>query len=176
MAPDELTLTLGPLETYDTINGKFVDLPPIEVTFKHTLVSVSKWEMIKHKSFLKEPEKLTTADTLLYYQCMADKDFNQLYLTNDVIIELSKFMENKMSCTYLPPSKDKAKDTPTSEFLYFCMVSANIPFEAQYWNLNRLINLIGICSIKNNPNKKSASELTAMNRKLNAERRGKTNG
>ena len=55
------------------------------------------------------------------------------------------------------------------------MISYNIPFECEKWHINRLMTLIQVCSIKNNPNKKkmSTSEVYRSNAALNAARKKK---
>ena len=54
------------------------------------------------------------------------------------------------------------------------MTAANVPFECQKWHLNRLLTLIRICEIKNNPDsqkKMSANELRMNYDKINEARR-----
>ena len=55
------------------------------------------------------------------------------------------------------------------------MITAQIPFEAEKWHINRLFTLIRICDIKNNSgnNKMSKKDVYAYNRQLNAARRAK---
>ena len=56
------------------------------------------------------------------------------------------------------------------------MVALNIPFECEKWHLNKLITLVEVCAIKNEPPKKmSKNEIRARNRELNAARRKKYN-
>jgi hypothetical protein len=55
------------------------------------------------------------------------------------------------------------------------MITANIYKECEKWHLNRLMTLIQVCCIENNPNKKKMSKqaIYSQNRELNALRKAK---
>ena len=62
-------------------------------------------------------------------------------------------------------------ETVTSELIYYWMVGYNIPFTCEEWHLNRLLNLIRICHIKNGPQKKASPAQTAARYREMNERR-----
>jgi hypothetical protein len=81
-----------------------------------------------------------------------------------------------MTATTIEKSPGNSREIITSELIYYWLIALGIPFECQKWHLNRLLTLINVCSIKNQPPKKrSTAEIVNRNRSLNQARREKYN-
>lgn len=98
-------------------------------------------------------------------------------LTNKNIEEINKYIDEPMTATtFRENNNSNSREIITSELIYYWMFSLNIPMECQKWHLNRLLTLIRVCNIKNQPPKKmSMNEIMSRNAALNAARRKKLN-
>lgn len=168
-------------EQFDEIEQKFVDPVVVSLDMEHSLVSISKWESKWHKSFLSTPD-LTDEETLDYIKCMTltTKVPNEVYgcLSEDNIQDIRDYISNPMTATTFPADKSgrNSREKITSELIYFWMITWNIPVEFENWHLSRLMTLIRICNIKNQPQKKmSQKDIASRNAALNAQRRAKLN-
>ena len=99
------------------------------------------------------------------------------YLTDENIKQIGDYISAPMTATtFSDNKKGGSREQITSELIYYWMVSFNIPFECQKWHLNRLLTLIRVCEIKNQPPKKmSKSQIASRNAALNAARRKQLN-
>ena len=175
-----LYITIPKVTGWDEKNEEFVDMKEQTLKLEHSLVSLSKWESKWHKSFLSTQDK-TTEEILDYIRCMTltqnvkPEIYNRLTRKN--IEEINKYIEDPMTGTYFSETKSSSKrEIVTSELIYYWMISLNIPMECQKWHLNRLLTLIRVCNIKNQPSKKmSRNEIMSRNAALNAARRKKLN-
>lgn len=176
-----LRITIPATEQWDESKNEFISTKEQTLQLEHSLVSLSKWEAKWNKPFLGKEEK-TFEETLHYIKCMTltqNVDITVYnYLTTDNVSEINSYIENPMTATYFSDNKNGANNTEqiTSELIYYWMIALNIPFECQKWHLNRLLTLIKVCNIKNQPAKKmSRSEIMSRNASLNATRRKQLN-
>lgn len=176
-----LQITIPAVELWDERKQEFVTTKEKTLQLEHSLVSLSKWESKWCKAFLTKQEK-TFEETLDYIKCMTitqnvDPEVYN-YLTNENIEEINKYIEAPMTATYFSDDKTAkpSREQITAELIYYWMIALNIPFECQKWHLNRLLTLIRVCNIKNQPPKKrSRKEIMSRNAALNAARRKQLN-
>lgn len=173
-----LQITIPKQELWDEEHQIFLNFNETTLQLEHSLVSVSKWEAKWNKAFLGKREK-TREETIDYVRCMTvTKHVDPIVykrLTSKNLKEINEYIEAPMTATYFPEDKKgPSRETVTSELIYYWMISLGIPFECQKWHLNRLLALIKVCSLKNQPAKKmSKSEVLSRNRALNEARRKK---
>lgn len=174
-----LRITIPATEQWDESKNEFVYTKSQSLSLEHSLVSLSKWESKWCKPFFaKEPK--TVEETIDYIRCMTltqnvDVDIYN-YLTNENIVQVNKYIEAPMTATWFKDTGNKTsnREQITAELIYYWMISLGIPFECQKWHLNRLLTLIRVCNVKNQPPKKmSKKQILSRNAALNAARRKK---
>ena len=172
-------------ELWDESKQEFVYVPASSgkeeiLRLEHSLVSLSKWESKWCKSFFGKEDK-TQDEVLDYIKCMAlNKDVKQeifYYLSEENVKEINDYISAPMTATtFSNRNSGSSRETITSEIIYYWMISFKIPFECQKWHLNRLLTLIRVCEVKNQPPKKlSKGELMRRNAALNAARKKELN-
>lgn len=176
-----LSIVIPAGEMWDETKCEFVNTKQQSLKLEHSLVSISKWESRWCKPFLETKEK-TTEEVIDYVKCMTitqNVDPNVYYfLSADNIEAINRYISSPMTATtFSNKNRNQTnKERVTSELIYYWMIAFNIPFECQKWHLNRLITLINVCSIKNQPPKKmSQRELMSRNAAINAARKKKYN-
>ncbi len=171
-----LRLEFPEAEFWDEAKGEFVRHKKTVLQLEHSLVSVSKWESKWHKPFLNKADK-TVEETIDYIRCMTITQnvdpFVYSLINNNTIKQIEDYISNPMTATWFNDNKSKpSREVITAEIIYYWMIALNIPFECQKWHLNKLLTLIQVCNIKNNPGKKmSRKEILRNNASINAARR-----
>lgn len=175
-----LRITVPAREYYDEEKEEFFTIKEQTLVMEHSLISLSKWEAKWKKPYISKDKK-TAQETLDYLKCMTvgpvPDDIVYRSLTKENIQEITDYINDPMTATTITEMKRPGarREIITSEIIYYWMIAQNIPTEYEKWHLNRLLTLIKVCSIKNNPDKKkmSRSEIARQNQALNAARRAK---
>ena len=176
-----LQITIPAVEQWDEINQEFISTKEQTLILEHSLVSLSKWESKWCKPFLSKDAR-TFEETIDYVRCMTitqNVDPNVYnFLSNKNIEDVNNYIAAPMTATWFSKNSRKSNSSEqiTSELIYYWMISLNIPFECQKWHLNRLLTLIEVCNVKNQPPKKMGrKEIMSRNAALNAARRKQLN-
>jgi hypothetical protein len=176
-----LRLVIPSIELFDSKTQEFTYTKSYELQLEHSLVSLSKWESKWQKPFLTAKDK-TNEETIDYIRCMTisqnvDPEAYK-FIRQKQIDLITEYIDAPMTATTFsqPNQKPTNKEVITAEIIYYWMIAFNIPFECQKWHLNRLLTLINVCSIKNQPKKKMGrKEAARSQRALNEARKAKLN-
>lgn len=172
-----ITIDLGTIERYNPNTNSFEYEHIGEKRFEHSLLSISKWESKYCVPYL-HAKKLTEEQSIDYYRFMClDGDLPKDAIDYDVSLLLSQYINQPHTATKLQNDDSKVSTKViTSELIYATMSIANVPFECETWNYNRLVTLLGVISAMNSePKKKTTQEIYAENARINAERKAKYN-
>ena len=175
-----LTIVIPAMEEFNEATNEFITIEKQTLQLEHSLVALSKWEA-KHKKSFVSNSNLTIEETIDYFIDMTlNESFNKEafpFMPSKVAKQIQDYIASPMTATVLP----KKQTTPnreiiTSELIYYWMIALKIPMECQTWHLNRLLTLISVCEIKNQPpKKKSRAEIISRNRELNTARQKEMN-
>ena len=176
-----LKITIPDREFYDEEANQFFTVKGATLSLEHSLVSLSKWESKWRKPFITK-EKKTVSETIDYIKCMTltqnvNPNVYQL-IGDDIIDQVNTYIDAPMTATTFSrkEKRSSSREQITSELIYYWMIALNIPFKCEKWHLNRLLTLIRVCEIKNEPPKKmSNKELLSRNAAINEARRKKWN-
>ena len=176
-----LRITIPATELWDEDKEEFINTKEQTLQLEHSLVSLSKWESKWHKPFLSKDIK-TEEENIDYIKCMTitqnvdPKVYN--FIPNDIREKIKEYIEDKMTATWFNDEKSGkgGSEQITSELIYYWMITQNIPIKCEKWHLNRLLTLIKVCNVKNQPPKKMGKKaLMSQRAQLNAARRKQLN-
>lgn len=172
-----LTIIIEGDEHFNEKDNTFETLGDVVIELEHSLFSVSKWESKHQKPFLSTGVK-TSEEIFDYLKAMIttpNLDPDVLYRCSQKNFDVvQEYIDSSQSATTfgMMPQRRGPGEVITSELIYYWMIAFNIPFECQYWHLNRLFSLIRICNIKNSKGRKmTRHEIAMRNRELNEKRK-----
>lgn len=166
-----LFITVPAADLFDEATQQFVKFDGGALMLEHSLVSLSKWESFTEKPFLGQDPK-TREETIEYIKFMNSAPVNspEIYdhLSASNYNEISRYIDAKMTATWFTetaPSRGH-DEVITAEIVYYWMIALQVPIEAQYWHLNRLLTLIKVMNFKNSPAKKMGRQSAAQQRRM----------
>lgn len=176
-----LQITVKGGEIYNAQTEEFVQVPTTTLLLEHSLVSLSKWESKWEVPFINEkghtPEQMM--DYIKFMTLTKHVDPNVYsFITQENVEEIRAYIEKKHHANVFnrPNDKRKPKELITAETIYYGMFAQGIPKECEKWHLNKLLALIELMSIKNNPGKKmSKKDLYKRHRNINKANRKRFN-
>lgn len=173
-----LQLEIPRRELFDDATAEFIYYEKTSLQLEHSLVSLSKWESTWQKPFLGNKEPKTLEETVDYIKCMTVtqnvKPETYLHLPDDVIEKVDNYINLPMTATWFNENQNspKSREIITAEIIYYWMIAHQIPMECQKWHLNRLLTLVRVCNLKNQPPKKQGrKEAMSKQSALNQARR-----
>jgi isocitrate dehydrogenase kinase/phosphatase len=174
-----LQVIIPGVEYYDEESETFIETKSQALSLEHSLVSLAKWESKWKKPFFSDTQK-SREESSDYIRCMTTTQnvSPEVYdnIPGEIIKQVDQYINDPMTATWFNERQQRkhSREVVTAEIIYYQMVALNIPFECQKWHLNRLMTLIRVCSLKNEPeNKMSKRQVLENNRALNQARRQK---
>lgn len=175
-----LTIDLGVVEEYDNDKNEFVYHTGGIVRFEYSLKAIYEWEGKWKKPFL--TSELTDDEYLDFYKTMALDPIDDLFLTHTVVREIAKYVSEAHTATSFASTvpqasgKNRSGKFLTSEEIYANMFSAGVAIEFEERNFNRLLTILKIISLHNEPPKKMAKQdVLKQNASLNEQRKAMLN-
>jgi len=176
-----LQVTIPARELFDESRREFVQIKSETLQLEHSLVSLSKWESKWKKPFLGKDSK-TDEEILDYIRCMTITQnvspHTYLCIPPEAFSQIIEYIQAPMTATWFTEhgGSKKRNEVITAEVIHYWMIAQNIPMECQKWHLNRLMTLIQVCSLKNQPQKKMGTkEMLTQQRTLNEARKAQFN-
>lgn len=176
-----LQIEVNGTQLWDEEKEQFVSTDSTVIRLEHSLVSISKWESIYKRPYL-VPQRFSQKETVDYIKCMclddniSDEVFFAVYGDSSLMKQIDDYINSSPTATTINDNDKKKRNSEkiTSELIYYWMVANEIPFTCETWHIERLLTLIRVCNVKNQPPKKQSSkDIYARNKQLNAARRAK---
>lgn len=173
-----ITINFDENEYFDGETNEFTIIPATSATFEYSLIAVSKWEAKWKERWLGSEFRGLSERLIDFYMCMClTPDFNREYITEDVAMKLSKYIDDSQTATTFTAGQNAggggaAGKVYSSEEIYALMFMNQVPIEFESRNLNRLLVTLRIIGLYSNPPKKmTQQEVMKQNAEINAQRK-----
>lgn len=186
-----LELEFKGIRYFNESTEEIVTVPYTKYELEHSLVSVFHWESKWKRSFLKllegpELEKISNKELtemlidyigymIVSYEGEVDT-YRKVPASEIDFTKIIAYINDSQTATTIHDASPKKarKQVLTAEYIYGLMVCLRIPFEAEKWHLNRLLTLISVVNILQDPGKKrSKRDTIAEYARLNEQRLAK---
>lgn len=160
------------------------DAPAYKLKLEHSLASLSKWESFYEKAWFAQEGTLSHDETLKYFEFMVTNDDPPDDFVDRLTVEdmtnIINYLPKRNSATWFRPvEQQNSREVTTTELIHHWMMELEIPPYWRFENLNRLLTMIKVRTIKktaeNQNQKMNPKQRQAEYARLNAERRAKYN-
>lgn len=160
-----LRIRIPDREWYNEELNEFKTIPGRELELEHSLVSISEWESKYRRPFLDERNQMNPEELLDYIGMMCVPMLKNLEILSGLskknLEDIKQYIDSKPTATtYSSQKSSGSREIITSELIYCWMVQSQIPFSCETWNIHRLLTLINVVAIKNQPPKKMSQHDT----------------
>lgn len=170
-----MKVTIKRGEYYNEQTETFVYLEPLEIEFEHNLKNIAIFESETRIPFFKPG--ITIEDYIKYLSIATGVSSDELKEDMNVVQELAKYLSDTPTATNLAQQSSGSSGTYlTAEVIYAMMFELNIDISCEDWNINRLLQLIGVMAERQKPKeerKMSRRDIFEQNKALNEERKRK---
>ena len=148
--------------------NRIIHVPETTLVFRHSLISVSEWEMKYGIPYMRTGREWTADEMLYYMKCMTVGDIpdDNVYKAMPLSVQQSvqEYMNAELTATTIREIFDTRKNQNqevTSELIYAWMVLLQIPpIPFENWQFNKLLTLIRVVNAEQAPKKKMSPEET----------------
>ena len=177
-----LTITIDAFSMFDEKTETFISVEkPIKLRMENSLWAIAEWEKKYKKPWFpdsratkaaKEKQSQRTPDEMLYFiKCMIlnyeqdEIEDSWLYgLSEDNYKKITEYLQDSQTAlSSIPETKPDKKHKPdqvrmTSERVYAWIFESQMPLETEFWNINRLMNVIQVINYDNTPDDRKKSQ------------------
>lgn len=173
-----LTIVVPGIESWNQATNQFEYSPETTLHLEHSLASLSKWEEIFKKPFLGKEER-TDGEAIGYIIAMTITEDvpSDVYsrLSQENLNAVADYINESRTATWFNEKSGGPKNTQTltAELIYAWMFMAGVDKECETWHLSRLITLLRVIRLENEPKKKTRPDSSALSdrARLNAQRK-----